>query len=310
MQFNHFSVMAKECIEGLNIKPNGIYLDCTVGGAGHSTLIAEKLENGTLVCLDKDQNALKVSRQRLAKFGDKIKFFHCDFKEFKQAMQFFGISGFDGILIDLGVSSYQIDTPERGFSYMHNAKLDMRMNQTEKLDAFCVINTYSKQELARIFREYGEEQFANNIAKNIVLERENKPICTTFELNEIVAKSIPAKFKFAGGHPSKKVFQALRIEVNHELEGLFDCLVSLARSLNSGGRLAVLSFHSLEDRIVKNAFQMLKTDCLCPPEVPICVCGHKKEICVLTKKPIVATKEELEQNSRSHSAKLRIAEKI
>ncbi len=310
MEFKHFSVMAKECIDGLDIKPDGTYLDCTVGGAGHSTLIAKKLKNGTLLCLDKDENALKVSQERLKTFGERVKFFHCDFKDFKKAMQAFNIDSFDGILIDLGVSSYQIDTPERGFSYMHNAKLDMRMDQTQKLDAFFVVNNYSKQDLAKIFKEYGEEQFANNIAKNIVLARETKPIETTFELNEIIAKSIPAKFKFAGGHPSKKVFQAIRIEVNRELDGLCDCILNLARSLKKGGRLVILSFHSLEDRAVKNAFNILKTDCLCPPEMPICSCGHKKEIIVLTKKPILASEEEMKENSRSHSAKLRIAEKL
>ncbi|MBQ9786335.1 MAG: 16S rRNA (cytosine(1402)-N(4))-methyltransferase RsmH [Clostridia bacterium] len=309
MEFNHYSVMKQECIDGLNIKEDGIYLDCTVGGAGHSYEIAKKLKNGKLLCLDKDTIALNTSKERLQEFKN-VLFYHCDFKNFKEAMEFYNIEKFDGILIDLGVSSYQIDTVERGFSYMHNAPLDMRMNQEQLFSAYDLINKWSEADLSQIFYEYGEERFSRQIAKNIVLKRKEKPIETTFELVEIIEKSVPAKFRFSGGHPAKRVFQALRIEVNDELEGLYDCLVNLARSLNKGGRMAVLSFHSLEDRAVKQAFNMLSSDCLCDKKLPICVCNHKAEIKLINKKPIIATEEELKQNSRSHSAKLRVIEKI
>lgn len=309
MEFNHYSVMKQECIDGLNIKEDGIYLDCTVGGAGHSYEIAKKLKNGKLLCLDKDTIALNTSKERLQEFKN-VLFYHCDFKNFKEAMEFYNIEKFDGILIDLGVSSYQIDTAERGFSYMHNAPLDMRMNQEQLFSAYDLINKWSEADLSQIFYEYGEERFSRQIAKNIVLKRKEKPIETTFELVEIIEKSVPAKFRFSGGHPAKRVFQALRIEVNDELEGLYDCLVNLARSLNKGGRMAVLSFHSLEDRAVKQAFNMLSSDCLCDKKLPICVCNHKAEIKLINKKPIIATEEELKQNSRSHSAKLRVIEKI
>ena len=310
VEFNHKSIMLSECISGLNIKPNGTYLDCTVGGAGHSFEIAKKLVDGKLLCLDKDETALEVSKERLGCFKDKVLFYHTDFKNFYEAMKFYNIDAFDGILIDLGVSSYQIDTPSRGFSYIKEAKLDMRMDKSQKLTAYDVVNNYSKQQLAKIFKEYGEEQFANNIAKNIEEARLISPIETTTELASIIEKSIPAKIRFKGGHPAKKVFQALRIEVNGELDKLYETITALARSLKSGGRMAVLTFHSLEDRIVKQAFNALNTDCICPPEIPICVCNHKKEIKIINKKPIVSSKEEQQENSRSHSAKLRIIEKV
>lgn len=310
IEFNHKPIMLNECISGLNIKSNGTYLDCTVGGAGHSFEIAKNLVDGKLLCLDKDETALEVSKERLSCFKDKVLFYHTDFKNFYEAMKFYNIIAFDGILIDLGVSSYQIDTPSRGFSYIKEAKLDMRMDKSQELTAYDVVNNYSKQQLAKIFKEYGEEQFANNIAKNIEEERIISPIETTTELASIIEKSIPAKIRFKGGHPAKKVFQALRIEVNGELDKLYETITALARSLKSGGRMAVLTFHSLEDRIVKQAFNALNTDCICPPEIPICVCNHKKEVKLVNKKPIVASKEEQQENSRSHSAKLRIIEKV
>ena len=309
MDFKHYSVMKQECIDALNIKSDGIYLDCTVGGAGHSFEIAKKLKSGKLLCLDKDEVALNFSKEKLKDFKN-VLFYKCDFKDFKQAMENYNIEKFDGILIDLGVSSYQIDTAERGFSYMHNAPLDMRMNQEQTFSAYDIVNKWQEKDLAKIFFEYGEEKFSRQIASNIVKARKQKPIESTFELVEIIEKSIPAKFKFSGGHPAKRVFQALRIEVNSELEGLYECLIELARSLNVGGRMAVLSFHSLEDRIVKQAFALLSKDCICPPKIPICVCNHKAEIKLINKKPILATEQELSENSRSHSAKLRIIEKI
>jgi len=310
MEFAHKPVMLSECIEGLKINPKGIYLDCTVGGAGHSTEIAKKLKTGTLLCLDKDEIALKVAKERLSEFGEKVKFFHCDFKDFEQAKQSYKIDAFDGILIDLGISSYQIDTPERGFSYMHEGALDMRMNQSQELTAYEIINQWSQAELVHIFKEYGEEQFANNIAKHLVNERAKQPIKTTFDLVKIIEQSIPAKIRFKGGHCAKKVFQALRIVVNGELDGLYETLLALARNLKPQGRLVVLTFHSLEDRIVKRAFTLLATDCLCPPKAPICTCGHHHEVIWVNKKPIVASEQEQTENSRSHSAKLRVVEKV
>jgi len=310
IDFQHKPIMLSECIEGLNIQPEGVYLDCTVGGAGHSTEIANKLDKGTLICLDKDEVALDVARERLSKFGDKVKFYHCDFKDFQQAMEHYDIKAFDGILIDLGISSYQIDNAERGFSYMHDGLLDMRMDQSQELTAYEIINKWSQSEMIQIFKEYGEEQFANNIAKHIVNERKEKPIKTTFELVKIIEQSIPAKIRFKGGHCAKKVFQALRIAVNSELDNLYETIIALARSLKPKGRLVVLTFHSLEDRMVKRAFTLLATDCICPPQAPICTCGHHHEVIWVNKKPRIASEEEQTENPRSHSAKLRIVERV
>lgn len=310
MEFEHKPVMLSECLEGLNINPDGIYMDCTVGGAGHSVEIVKKLKNGTLLCLDKDEVALKVAGERLEKFGEKVKFFSCDFKDFEQAKKHYNIEAFDGILIDLGVSSYQIDTPERGFSYMHDGALDMRMNREQDLTAYEIINEWSQPELVRIFREYGEEQFASNIAKHIVAERAKSPVKTTFELVKIIEQSIPAKIRFKGGHCAKKVFQALRIAVNGELDGLYETLISMAKSLKPRGRLAVLTFHSLEDRIVKRAFTLLATDCICPPKAPVCICNHHREVVWVNKKPLTAGEAEQAENTRSHSAKLRVVERV
>ena len=308
IDFKHKPIMLNEVVDGLNIKENGTYLDCTVGGAGHSTAIAKKLKSGLLICLDKDDDALCVSQERLKKYN--AKFFHTDFKDFEEALNHFKVDKLDGILLDLGVSSYQLDSKERGFSYNINSKLDMRMDQTQKLSAYEVVNTYSKEDLARIFKEYGEEQFANNIAKHIVEDRKIKNIETTFDLVEIIQKAIPAKIRFKGSHPAKKVFQAIRIEVNSELDKLYDTVIKLFQHLKKGGRLTVITFHSLEDRIVKKAFNRLSADCWCPPGAPICVCGHKKEGLLINKKPIVASEEENKENSRAHSAKLRIIEKL
>ena len=307
MEFVHYSVMLNECIEGLDIKKGGIYVDCTLGGAGHSSVIAEKLGGtGRLIAIDKDLDALAVSKERLKKY-DNVTFVHSDYKKFKNILSDLGIEKVDGILIDLGVSSYQLDNRERGFSYIGDAELDMRMDRTQSLDAKVVVNTYSEERLAKIFFEYGEEKFSRKIAKNIVASR---PINTTLELAKIIEKSIPASNRFKGGNPSKRVFQAIRIEVNEELDGLYEALLDMARSLNEDGRMCVITFHSLEDRIVKNVFQYLYTDCICPPHQPICTCDKKREVEILTKKPILPTKEELEYNKRSQSAKLRIVKKL
>lgn len=304
MDFVHFPVMANEVIDGLKINEDGNYLDCTVGGAGHSYLIASKLRNGRLFCVDKDTDALKTSKERLEQF-DFVSFINKDFKDLESELVF---ESFDGILIDLGVSSFQIDNAMRGFSFNHDGPLDMRMNKTQQLDAKKVVNTYTQQALEKILFEYGEENFARQIVKNIILSRNIKPIRTTFELRDIIDNSVLAKYRFQGGY--KKTFQAIRIEVNSELSGLDSALKFFVSKLNAKGRMAVLTFHSLEDRIVKNAFKDLAVDCICPPKTPICICGHKSQIKLITKKPILASNEELEQNSRSRTAKLRIIEKI
>ncbi len=308
-EFKHYPVMLNECLDALNIKEDGIYLDCTVGGAGHSAEIAKRLTAGKLLCLDKDIEAIQSSKERLKSFKN-VMFYHCDFKEFKKAMEFYKLTNFDGILIDLGVSSHQIDSKERGFSYMQNARLDMRMNKEQDLSAFEVVNEYSQKELEKIFFDYGQETFSKRIAENIVLAREDKPIETTFELVDIIDRSVPKKVRYKKGHSAKKIFQALRIEVNSELINLYETLIDLTESLNSKGRLVVLTFHSLEDKIVKDAFKFLSTDCICPPNFPVCVCGHKRQANLVNKKPILASEKEQAENSRSHSAKLRILEKI
>ena len=308
-EFKHYPVMLHECLDALNLKEDGIYLDCTVGGAGHSVEIAKRLTTGKLLCLDKDMEAIRASKERLKSFKN-VMFFHCDFKEFQKAKEFYKLEKFDGILIDLGVSSHQIDSKERGFSYMQNARLDMRMDKEQDLSAFEVVNEYSQKELEKIFFDYGQEPFSKRIAENIVLAREDKPIETTFELVDIIDRSVPKKVRYKKGHSAKKVFQALRIEVNSELINLYETLIDLTESLNSKGRLVVLTFHSLEDKIVKDAFKFLSTDCICPPNFPVCVCGHKREANLVNKKPILASEKEQAENSRSHSAKLRILEKI
>ena len=307
MEFNHTPVMLKEVVEALNIKANGRYIDCTVGGGGHSYEIARRLYGGTLYCFDRDSEALETSKKRLSEFGDKVKFFKANFKDAPTLIE----GKVDGILIDLGVSSHQIDEGERGFSFLHNGRLDMRMGQDENiLTAYDIVNSYSEEELKNLFYKYGEEEFSKQIAKNIVLARADKKIETTFELRDIIENSLPKKVVYSRGGASKKVFQALRIAVNGELEGLEDALNSFIDMLNPGGRLVVLTFHSLEDRIVKNVFKCESTDCLCPPKTPVCICGHKKKIVLVNRKPITASEEELKNNSRSSSAKLRAVERV
>ena len=309
MIFSHYSVLLDECIDGLNIKPDGTYVDCTAGGGGHSAKILDKLsDDGLLICIDKDEDALEVCRQRLKKGN--VKFVHSDFKRLPQILDSLGIDGVDGILCDLGVSSYQIDNPERGFSYMAaDAPLDMRMDATQQLTAREIVNTYGERQLFDIILDYGEESFAKMIAKNIVVERQKHSIDTCGQLVEIIDKSIPYSARKKGSHPAKRTFQALRIEVNKELDGLDGFIGSAADLLNPNGRLAVITFHSLEDRIVKHSFNDLATDCVCPPNLPICVCNHRAKGSLVNKKPILPTEKELQVNSRSQSAKLRIFEK-
>ncbi len=307
MEFKHIPVMLNECIDALNIKPNGTYIDCTVGGGGHSYEIAKRLKNGKLYCFDRDSEAIEASKNRLKEFTDKVEFIKANFKDAPNLIH----EKVDGILIDLGVSSHQIDEGERGFSFLHNGRLDMRMGQDEDiLTAYDIVNTYSEENLRELFYKYGEEEFSKSIAKNIVNYRKNKKIETTFELRNIIENSMPKKVVYSRGGASKKVFQALRIAVNGELDGLENTLNQFVDMLNIGGRLVVLTFHSLEDRIVKTAFKRESTDCLCPPKTPVCICGHKKKVVNVFRKPITASEEELKINSRSSSAKLRAVERV
>ncbi|MGD9901203.1 MAG: 16S rRNA (cytosine(1402)-N(4))-methyltransferase RsmH [Spirochaetales bacterium] len=310
MEFKHIPIMLNECLEGLNIKPSGTYVDCTIGGAGHSSQILKFLKKGTLIGIDKDKEAIETSRKRLSEISNNFILANDDFKNYKQIIGNLGIKNVDGILIDLGVSSYQIDNAERGFSYIKDAKLDMRMNSEQALSAYEVVNEYEPAKLVKILFEYGEESFAKQIVSKIVEARKIAPINTTLELSNIIASAIPAKFRFKNGNPAKKTFQAIRIEVNAELTRLDTAIKDMVESLNKGGRLAIITFHSLEDRIVKNAFKELATDCICPPEFPVCVCNHKASIKLVNKKPLIPTSEETLENSRSTSAKLRVAEKI
>ncbi|MBR2969707.1 MAG: 16S rRNA (cytosine(1402)-N(4))-methyltransferase RsmH [Clostridia bacterium] len=309
MEFKHISVLKEESIIGLNIDPNGIYVDCTTGGGGHSLEIVKKLDGGRLICFDKDTDALTFAKGRLSEYLDKITFVNTNFADIDTVLDELGIDAVDGILADLGVSSYQIDTAERGFSFMRDARLDMRMNKTQSLDAYKVINTYSEEELSRILYTYGEERNARQIARKIVKIRATKPIETTFELRDIVVSSYPPKFQ---NKPSlcNKAFQAIRIEVNNELNDLGISIEKMLRKLKKNGRLCIITFHPLEDRIVKTAFKTHATECLCPPRIPKCICGHHADVRLITKHPIVPEDNELLSNSRSGSAKLRIAEKI
>ncbi len=305
--FSHISVMLHEAVDALNIKPDGKYVDCTTGGGGHSYEIASRLgQGGHLFCFDRDIEAIEAAKKRLAPFADKITFINQNFVCAAQALEGIGI---DGVLIDLGVSSYQLDNPERGFSYMKDAPLDMRMNQSDLKSAYDVVNTYSKEELIRILRDYGEERLAPKIASYIVNARENAPIKNTSELSELVKKALKSNPCKDGGHPAKRTFQAIRIEVNGELAVIEPTLRSLTELLNEGGRLSVITFHSLEDRIVKQTFASLAKGCTCPPKLPVCVCG-KKPVLTNVSKAILPSAKEIELNARSKSAKLRIAEKI
>lgn len=310
MEFKHTSVLLDECIEGLNIKSDGIYVDGTLGGAGHSSEIVKRLKSpGHLVGIDQDEDAISHSTKRLEEYGDLVTLVRDNYVNTPSILKKLEIDGVDGILLDLGVSSYQLDNEERGFSYRFDTKLDMRMDQRSSLSAYEIVNEYSEMELFRVIRDYGEDKFAKNIAKHIVRNRTEKPIETTFELNEIIKAAIPAKMRQEGGHPSKRTFQAIRIECNHELEVLKDSIEGLIDALNPGGRLCIITFHSLEDRIVKNAFRTAANPCVCPPSFPVCVCGKVSKGKVVTGKPILPSEEECENNPRSKSAKLRIFEK-
>ena len=302
--------MLEEVLDGLQIKPNGTYVDGTVGGAGHSVEIVKRLDGGRLIAIDRDEDALIAAGERLAPYKDKVTFVHDDYKNMLADLDNLGIGEVDGILLDLGVSSYQLDNAERGFSYTKDAPLDMRMDRTQYLSAFNVVNEYSVGELTKILWEYGEEKLARRIAENIATAREKGTIATTLELAKIVEMSYPAKTRWKFGNPCKRTFQAIRIEVNGELAKLSEAIQGMARRLKKGGRIAIITFHSLEDRIVKNVFRDLNLECTCPPDFPVCVCGKVKEIELINKKPITASAEELERNPRAESAKLRIAEKI
>ena len=309
MNFEHKPVLLNEVIAGLEIKPGGVYVDCTVGGGGHSFEIAKRMANGHLYAFDRDQEAIVASKERLKEF-DNVTFIHDNYKNSKEDLDNLGVAGVDGVLIDLGVSSPQLDHGERGFSFLHEGRLDMRMDRRQKLSAYEVVNTYPKEKLVEILYKYGEESNAKNIVQKIMEAREKSPIETTMELKNIVESAFPKKVIYGKGGVSKQTFQAIRIEVNGELDGLEQALSDLAGKLSSGGRMAVISFHSLEDRIVKNLFKNLSTDCICPPKTPVCICGHKASVKLINKKPITASKEELEFNPRSSSAKLRIIEKL
>lgn len=309
MEFKHTSVLLWETIDNLEIKPDGVYVDGTLGGGGHSFHICEKLgKDGRLIGIDQDEDAIKAATKRLEKFSDKVTIVRNNYCNMKAALRELGIDKVDGIVLDLGVSSYQLDTVERGFSYKYDTALDMRMDTRQTLTARDIVNDYSEMELFRIIRDYGEDQFAKNIAKHIVMEREKTPIETTFQLNEIIKASIPAKFR-QNGHPSKKTFQAIRIECNRELDVLKDTMEDMVDLLNEDGRLCIITFHSLEDRIVKSAFKKFENPCECPPGFPVCVCGKKPLGKVISRKPILPSEEEMEVNSRSKSAKLRVFEK-
>lgn len=309
MDFKHISVLLEETIEGLRIKPDGTYVDGTLGGGGHAFEVCKRLENGHFFGIDQDDAAIEAASKRLSEFGDKVTIVRSNYCNMKQIMKEQKISGVDGIVLDLGVSSYQLDTVERGFSYKYDTDLDMRMDRRQSLSAKEIINGYSEKELFRVIRDYGEDQFAKNIAKHIVKAREEGEIETTFQLNDIIKAAIPAKMRATGGHPSKKTFQAIRIECNRELDVLKNTLDDMIELLNPGGRLCIITFHSLEDRIVKSAFRKAENPCTCPVEFPVCVCGKVSLGRAVSKKPILPTEEEMEVNSRSKSAKLRIFEK-
>ena len=309
MAFKHYSVLLTETIENLNIRPDGIYVDGTLGGGGHALEVVKQLSGqGRFYGIDQDDAAITAAGERLSAYQDKITLIRSNYCHMQTVLNERGVEKVDGIVLDLGVSSYQLDTEERGFSYRFDTELDMRMDRRQSLTAKDIVNGYPEMELFRIIRDYGEDQFAKNIAKHIVKAREEKTIETTGELNEIIKAAIPAKMR-QNGHPSKKTFQAIRIECNRELEVLRDSLDSMMEMLNPGGRLCIITFHSLEDRIVKSAFKKQENPCTCPPEFPVCVCGKKPLGKAITKKPILPSAKELDENSRSKSAKLRVFEK-
>lgn len=309
MEFSHISVLLYETVDSLNIKSNGIYVDCTLGGAGHTSLILSRLgKDGRVIGIDRDDDALQNAREKIN--DERLITVKENFENIENAVKLAGFERVDGIIMDLGVSSHQLDVAERGFSYIKDAPLDMRMDQTAPLTAYDVVNDYSERDLVRILRDYGEEKFASKIAAKICAKRTESPIKNTLELAEIIASAIPSKFRFEGGNPAKRSFQAIRIEVNGELDCIPKAIEEGCKLLNVGGRMSIISFHSLEDRLVKNGFQKLERPCTCPSDFPICVCGKKQEVKIITKKPILPSEEELEHNSRSHSAKLRVCEKV
>lgn len=312
MKFEHISVLLNECIEGLNIVPDGIYVDCTLGGGGHSSHIVEKLnKGGTLIGIDQDANAIKAASERLKDYAN-VEYVRDNFSNIKNIIENLGLGqeSINGFLLDLGVSSHQLDEADRGFSYNHNAPLDMRMDQRQSLSAYVVVNEYSADKLTHIIKEYGEERWAKRIAEFIVNERKTKPIATTFDLVSVIKKAVPKGARADGPHPAKRTFQAIRIEVNNELGILESTVNDMIDLLKPKGRICIITFHSLEDRIVKNVFRNLENPCTCPRDFPVCVCGKKPKAKVITRKPILPSQEELEYNHRAHSAKLRIVEKL
>lgn len=311
MEFGHISVLLDETIENLNIKPDGIYVDGTLGGGGHSYQIAKRLSNkGRLIGIDQDEDAICAAKERLAEFADRVTIVRNNYCNIKQVLEELEIDKVDGIVLDLGVSSYQLDTAERGFSYMEDAPLDMRMDRRQEKTARDIVNEYSEFELYRIIRDYGEDKFAKNIAKHICMRRKEKPIETTYELAEVIKAAIPMKVRAVGGHPAKKTFQAIRIELNKELEVLDDSIDTMVDLLRDEGRICIITFHSLEDRIVKTRFKNCENTCTCPPDFPICVCGNKPKGRVVTRKPIVPSEQEIQMNKRSKSSKLRVFERV
>ena len=310
MAFEHVSVLLNETVDGLNVKPDGVYVDATLGGGGHAYEVCRRLgSKGRFIGIDQDADAIKAAGERLKGFGEKVTIIRSNYRDMKPQLQNIGVDKVDGIVIDLGVSSYQLDTAERGFSYRVDAPLDMRMDQRQNKTAADVVNNYSENELFRIIRDYGEDKFAKNIAKHIVMARKEKPLETTAELSEIIKASIPMKFQAKGGHPAKKTFQAIRIEVNQELTVLKESLDTMIDHLNPGGRICVITFHSLEDRITKIKFRENENPCTCPPDFPVCVCGKVSKGKVITRKPIIPSEEEMTENKRSKSSKLRIFER-
>ena len=310
MEFIHKSVLLDECIDSLNIKPDGIYVDGTLGGAGHSLEIVKRLDGGKLVAFDQDMDAIENARIKLAEYMDRVILIHSNFENLGEKLDENGITGIDGLLLDLGVSSYQLDTPERGFSYMHDAPLDMRMDKSLTESAWDIINRYSEAELSDIIRNYGEENWHARIAAFIVERRREKPIETTFELVDIIKAAVPSKARDENLHPAKRTFQAIRIAVNRELDVIEKVIREATEKMNRGGVIAIITFHSLEDRIVKNVFRDLSAGCICPPEFPVCTCNTVAKLKLLTKKPIISSKEELEENPRARSAKLRCAVRL
>lgn len=310
MEFKHVSVLLQEAVDGLQVKPSGIYVDGTLGGGGHSYEICKRLDSeGRLIGIDQDAEALEAAKKRLEEFSDRTTFVKSNYEHMTEVLKELGIDKIEGILLDLGVSSYQLDNAERGFSYMEDAPLDMRMDREQHISAKIIVNEYPEGELFRIIKEYGEERYARNIARNICRKREDKPIETTFELVDIIRASMPAKARNGKGHPAKRTFQAIRIECNRELEVLREALDHMVDLLSDGGRISIITFHSLEDRMVKTSFRQYEDPCTCPPDFPVCVCGKKPKGKVITRKPILPSEEETEQNTRAKSAKLRVFEK-